>query len=283
MKSYLDLLYKCLIHGKEHHDRTGVGTHRLHGQSLHHDLRDGFPLLTTKRMPLRTIDGELKWIVSGSRWEADVGSSIWAAWATHEKCSVFGRNAGNLGPTYGPMLRRFPVGITEDDPHGLPPVCVDQLAELMYELEENPDSRRLLISLWHPYYQQRCTVPPCSVLYQLHASHADSDLSMTVYWRSSDIFLGLPFDIASSAMLLSAIAAACKPVRKPAMLYCNFGDLHLYNNHRDQAKEQLNREPRELPSIDVEATWHAAAYELAWRWKLNGYFPDPAIAGEVAV
>lgn len=287
MKSYQELLRAVLSDGEPHADRTGVGTTSLFGASLKHDMRAGFPLVTTKRVPFRWVAEELRWFLQGrtdARFLQERGVDIWDEWATAEKCGEFGREAGDLGPVYGAMWRRFPVGayVSEAGRAEFPPGLgttshVDQVALLLEQLEREPNSRRLIVTGWHPWWSRRVTLPPCHTLFQLKC-HGSTEMSLRMYARSIDAFLGLPFDLASYALLLELLCA--RVGRKARWLAIDFGDLHLYDNHRAQAAELLSREPRMLPRLAVLTVLRDLTdFEV----RLDGYDPWPKIEAEVAV
>lgn len=280
MRSYQDLLRYVMEHGEEHDDRTGVGTVSVFGYQWRHSMADGFPLLTTKKVPLRWVAEELFWFLSGSTSEKDLrskGVDIWAEWATKEQCAKFGREEGDLGPVYGALWRNFgSSGYMAG---------VDQIAQLMNDLEKSPNSRRLIVSGWHPRDQKYVALPPCHTLWQMKV-HRDESLSLHLYARSIDSFLGLPFNIASYALLLLVIANAVG--REPRDLIISFGDLHIYKNHFDQVETQLKRLPRPLPQVSVDGSLRGGGLEgvLDCRWEdiaIEGYDPWPKIEAEVAV
>lgn len=302
MQSYQQLLRDILEQGESHSDRTGVGTTSLFDYNWSHDMRTGFPLLTTKRVSFRWVAEELRWFLSGSTNEADLaekGVDIWKEWATPEQCAKFGRKAGNLGPVYGALWRRFPVGNFEPydrddswlyDEQGnrtnLERRQVDQITILINEIVENPGSRRLIVSGWHPHYQRRVALPPCHTLWQCKVHQATNELSLKLYARSIDAFLGLPFNIASYALLLSLLAHVCD--LKPRKLAISFGDLHIYNNHRDQVEEQLSRDPRTLPKLVISDRLKGTTFDGISGWtyddlSLRDYLPHPKIEAPVAV
>jgi thymidylate synthase len=278
MRQYLHLLQDVLAHGEPHEDRTGVGTTSLFGYQLIHRMEEGFPLLTTKKLPFRWIVEELKWFLSGSTDEkalAEKGVDIWKEWATEEQCAKFGRAEGDLGPIYGSLWRNFPVGNSVDDPHRHPNQ-VDQIAELLNDIRETPNSRRLIVTGWHPYYQKRVALPPCHTLWQVKCQN-NNKMSLELYARSIDAFLGLPFNIASYALLLSVL---CKlTARTPKHLIISFGDLHIYDNHRDAVEEQLRRDPHTLPRLELSNVNSITD----WDAKVVGYKFHPAISAPVAV
>ena len=290
MKTYHDLLWEIIQNGESHQDRTGVGTLSLFGKQWSHDMRDGFPLLTTKKLPFRWIAEELFWFLSGSTQEQDLraqGVDIWKEWATAEECQKFGRVEGDLGPVYGALWRSFPVGSLGRAEEEIP--ACDQIAGLMRDLVEQPNSRRLIVTGWHPYYQRQVTLPSCHTLFQLKVHPRPSphpeELSLHLYAGSIDAFLGLPFNIASYGLLLSLLADATG--RAPRRLVISFGDVHLYNTHINAARIQLSRPPRELPILQLDLPGPGGLESLlACRYghlNMENYNPHPAIHAEVAV
>lgn len=279
MKQYLCLLKDILENGEDHDDRTGVGTLSVFGRQIRHSMKEGFPILTTKKLPLRWIAEELKWFLSGSTNEKELsakGVDIWKEWATPEQTKKFGRVEGDLGPIYGKLWRHFPIGLLAKNE--LPyeePSYVDQISELIRDINNSPNSRRLIVSGWHPFYQKRVALPPCHTLWQVKV-HKDKGMSLHLYARSIDSFLGLPFNIASYGLLLSLIAEFTG--HTPKDLIISFGDVHIYKNHIDQVKEQLLREPRPLPSLVLEI-----GSLTDFDFELLRYDPYPAIKAEVAV
>jgi thymidylate synthase len=279
-RAYLDLLEAVLEKGKDRPDRTGVGTRGLFGAQLRFDLRASFPLLTTKKVHLKSIVHELLWFVRGETSVAplqEVGVTIWNEWATEEQCARFGRPKGELGPIYGHQWRNFgatprPDGAWERD-------GVDQLARLVEDLKARPHSRRMLVTGWNPKEADQVALPPCHTLFQFHVQ--DGELSCQLYQRSADLFLGVPFNIASYALLTMMVAQATG--LKPGDFVHTFGDVHLYSNHFEQARLQLSREPRAAPVMRLNP---ARDDLFAFRFEdftLEGYDPHPAIKAPVAV
>jgi thymidylate synthase len=264
MRAYLDLLARVLDEGTPRPDRTGTGTRSLFGAQLRFDLSQGFPLLTTKKLHAKSIVHELLWILSGAtnvRPLQAAGVSIWNEWANPE---------GELGPVYGKQWRSWqaPDGRT-----------IDQIANLLAELKKNPYSRRLIVSAWNPADVPNMALPPCHTLWQLFV--ADGKLSCQLYQRSGDLFLGVPFNIASYALLTSMIAQVAD-LRVGDFVH-TFGDLHLYENHLEQAREQLARTPRTLPRLWLDPSVRdlfAFRYEHI---RFDGYDPLPSIKAPVAV
>jgi thymidylate synthase len=270
VKSYKDMLHYIIQNGESHNDRTGVGTTSVFGYQWRHRMSTGFPLLTVKRTPLRWVAEELRWFLSGSSDENELraqGVDIWAEWATAEKCAKFGREPGQLGPIYGPQMRAF-------GPDG-----VDQIERLMHELSTNPQSRRHVVSLWDPATVDQVELPACHTLYQVKC-HGETGISLHLYCRSIDAFLGFPFDVASYGLLLKLLAHATKRVARDLII--SFGDLHIYDNHRWQVGQVLEREPRPLPFVNIAE--HATIFD--WTWEdisLTGYHPHPSIKADVAI
>ena len=280
MRPYLDLLQRILDEGRPRQDRTGVGTLGVFGHQMRFDLRDSFPLLTTKKLHLRSILHELLWFLSG---DTHVGYlqerkvRIWNDWATPEQCARFGRPPGDLGPVYGHQWRNFgatlrPDGSYESD-------GVDQIARVLDSLRNNPWSRRHLVTGWNPKEADQVALPPCHTLFQFHAQ--DGELRCQLYQRSADVFLGVPFNIASYALLTLMIAQVTG--LRAAEFVHTFGDVHLYRNHVEQARLQLGRDvrprPRMLLNPDVTDLF-AFRYD---DFELVGYDPHPHIKAPVAV
>lgn len=295
MRQYHDLLKHVLRNGEAHDDRTGVGTLSVFGYQFRHDMREGFPLLTTKKLPFRWIAEEMFWFLRGKTFEPDLrakGVDIWQEWATEEQTKRFGRREGDLGPVYGFLWRHFggryvAVGAV----HNQRPECgfntgVDQIARLMKDLITSPNSRRHIVSGWDPAQCDNVALPPCHTLWQVKC-HGESEISLHLYARSIDSFLGLPFNIASYGLLLTLIAAAVN--RTPRDLIISFGDLHIYRNHLEQVEEQLSRIPRTLPALalstrsrPIDPLARLMSYEYE-DLNLQNYDPYPKIAAPVAV
>jgi len=298
MKAYQDLLKHILKCGESHDDRTGVGTLSVFdGTVFFHDMRTGFPLITSKRVPFRWVAEELFWFLSGSTDEGALraaGVDIWKEWATPEECAKFRREPGDLGPVYGWLWRHFgmryhPVryqrelGIQNSSAWG-----VDQIARLMCDIENNPNSRRHIVTGWDPESCDIVSLPPCHTLWQIKV-HPNQYMSLHLYARSIDSFLGLPFNIASYGLLLSMIAYCTG--YEPKYLIISFGDLHIYKNHLEQVELLLSREPRPLPVLEIndgDSRVGLAPLErlLSMRYtdlKLDGYDSWPKIEAEVAV
>ena len=258
MRQYHDILRSILDHGVEHQDRTGVGTISHFGFQTRFDLRDGFPIVTTKRVPFRWIAEELFWFLSGDTNEANLsarGVDIWKEWADEEHTSRFGRQAGDLGPVYGYLWRSFGGNYPKRD-------GVDQIARLIREIETNPNSRRLIVSGWDPRECDNVDLPPCHTLFQFKIEHPGSAgtlpasghgprpiLHCQLYQRSADAFLGVPFNISSYALLTHLVAHVCD-LEVGEFIY-TLGDYHIYKNHRDQVDEVLSRTPKPLPRLEI--------------------------------
>jgi thymidylate synthase len=264
MRQYLDLLSHVLEHGADRGDRTGTGTRSIFGHQMRFDLEDGFPVLTTKKLHLKSIIHELLWFLAGDTNIAYLkqnGVSIWDEWADAE---------GNLGPIYGYQWRSWPA---PDGRH------IDQIANLLRDLRTNPHSRRLVVSAWNPALIDEMALPPCHCLFQFYV--AKGRLSCQLYQRSGDIFIGVPFNIASYALLTMMVAQVVG--LKPGEFIHTLGDAHLYANHFDQAREQLTRTPKPLPKMWINPEVRdlfAFRYE---DFRLEGYVADPNIKAEVAV
>jgi thymidylate synthase len=244
MKQYQDLLRHILTQGAHHEDRTGVGTISRFGHQMRFDLREGFPLLTTKRVPFRWVAEELFWFLSGDTNEANLrarGVDIWAEWADEEHTRPFGRVAGDLGPVYGYLWRSF--GGTYPQTNG-----IDQIARLINEIQANPNSRRLIVSGWDPRVSDAVDLPPCHTLFQFKVEQ-ERTLHCQLYQRSADAFLGVPFNISSYA-LLTHLVAHVSGLEVGEFIH-TFGDCHIYRNHLDQVEELLGREPLPLPQLEI--------------------------------
>jgi thymidylate synthase len=245
MKQYHDLLRSILEHGKEHHDRTGVGTISCFGYQTRFDLRQGFPIVTTKKIPFRWVAEELFWFLSGDTNEANLrakGVDIWAEWADGEHTRRFGREPGDLGPIYGYLWRSFGGNYPKKD-------GVDQIARLVREIEHNPNSRRLIVSGWDPREADNVDLPPCHTLFQFKVENG-STLHCQLYQRSADAFLGVPFNISSYALLIHMVAHSCG-LSVGDFIY-TLGDYHIYQNHLEQVQELLSHEPLPLPRLEIK-------------------------------
>lgn len=244
MKQYQDLLQSILLRGTAHEDRTGVGTISHFGYQTRFDLREGFPIVTTKRIPFRWVAEELFWFLSGSTNERELrarGVDIWAEWADTEHTKRFGREEGDLGPVYGYQWRSFGGHYPERD-------GVDQIRRLLEEIKRNPNSRRLIVSGWHPAQADEVDLPPCHTLFQFKVEN-EKILHCQLYQRSADAFLGVPFNISSYALLTHMIAHVCE-LEVGEFVY-TLGDYHIYKNHLEQVKEVLAREPLKLPRLEI--------------------------------
>lgn len=264
MRTYLDLLQHVLDSGADRGDRTGTGTRSVFGYQMRFDLGKGFPVLTTKKLHLRSIIHELLWFLQGDTnisYLKENGVSIWDDWADEN---------GDLGPVYGAQWRSWP---TPDGGH------IDQIANLMRDLQNNPNSRRLIVSAWNPALVDEMALPPCHCLFQFYV--ADGKLSCQLYQRSADIFLGVPFNIASYALLTMMIAQVAG--LQLGDFVHTLGDAHLYHNHFDQAKLQLSRVPKALPVMEINPDVKDLFAFRFEDFKLVGYEADPSIKAPIAV
>ena len=265
MRQFLDLMRDVLDHGTPKADRTGTGTLSVFGRQLRFDLGEGFPLVTTKKLHLKSIINELLWFLQGEtnvRWLNDRGVSIWNEWADPD--------TGELGPVYGYQWRSWPG---PDGRH------IDQVSQVISEIKSNPDSRRLIVSAWNVADIPRMALAPCHVLFQFYV--AEGRLSCQLYQRSADIFLGVPFNIASYALLTMMMAQVTG--LKPGEFIHTFGDAHLYQNHIEQAREQLKRKPRPLPMMRINPAVRSI-FEFKYEdFELANYNPHPHISAAVAV
>ena len=264
MRPYLDLMRHVLEHGARKNDRTGTGTLSLFGAQLRFDLNAGFPLLTTKKVHLKSIIHELLWFLKGDtniRYLKENGVTIWNEWADKN---------GELGPVYGYQWRSWPA---PDGRH------IDQIGQVIEQIKKNPDSRRLIVSAWNVADLPRMALLPCHAFFQFYV--AEGRLSCQLYQRSADIFLGVPFNIASYALLTLMVAQVCGI--KAGDFVHTFGDTHLYLNHLDQAREQLSRSPRRLPVMKLDPAVQNL-FEFKYEdFTLENYDPHPAIKASVAV
>jgi thymidylate synthase len=270
MRPYLDLLQHVLDHGAPKSDRTGTGTRSVFGHQMRFDLAGGFPFLTTKKLHLRSIIHELLWFLRGEtnvRYLHEHGVSIWDAWADEE---------GNLGPVYGRQWRVWP---TVDGR------AIDQISEVVARIRHEPDSRRLVVSAWNVGELAQMALPPCHLLFQFYVASDPSSgarrLSCQLYQRSADLFLGVPFNIASYALLTMMMAQVTGLV--PGEFIHTFGDVHLYENHVDQARRQLSRDPRRLPTMHLSADVTSIFNFQFDDFRLENYDPHPHIRAPVAV
>jgi len=264
MEPYLQLMRHVLDHGHKKSDRTGIGTISTFGWQMRFDLTKGFTLLTTKKIHFKSIVYELLWFLRGDtnvRWLQDHGVSIWNEWADDN---------GELGPVYGSQWRSWPT------PDG---GAVDQIAQVVDSICTRPDSRRHIVTAWNPAEIDKMKLPPCHMLFQFYV--ADGQLSCHMYQRSADIFLGVPFNIASYALLTLMMSHVCK--LKPGDLVLSLGDAHLYVNHQIQAKEQLSRTPKALPRMQLNPTVKDIFGFRYEDFTLEGYDPHPAIKAPIAV
>jgi thymidylate synthase len=264
MQQYLDLMRHVQEHGNQKSDRTGTGTVSVFGYQMRFDLSQGFPLVTTKKCHLKSIIHELLWFLQGStniKYLKDNGVSIWDEWADEN---------GNLGPVYGYQWRSWP---TPDGRH------IDQIAQVVEQIKNNPDSRRLIVSAWNVADVDKMKLPPCHAFFQFYV--ADGKLSCQLYQRSADIFLGVPFNIASYALLTMMVAQVCG--LKPGDFVHTLGDAHLYLNHLEQTREQLSRQPRALPRMKINLEVKDIFDFKFEDFSLEGYDPHPAIRAPVAV
>jgi thymidylate synthase len=264
MRQYLDLMERVLADGVEKHDRTGTGTLSVFGHQMRFDLREGFPLLTTKRVHLKSIIHELLWFLAGDtnvKYLNDHGVTIWDDWADER---------GELGPVYGRQWRSWPAADGG---------TIDQIANVVAMIRRNPDSRRLIVSAWNPAEVDNMALPPCHCLFQFYV--AKGRLSCQLYQRSADVFLGVPFNIASYALLTMMVAQVTQ--LEPGEFIHSCGDAHLYLNHLEQARLQLSRPPRALPLMRINP---AVSDLFAFRYEdfaIEGYEPHPRIEAAIAV
>ncbi len=264
MQQYLDLLRHVMAHGTQKGDRTGTGTKSVFGYQMRFNLDDGFPLMTTKKVHTKSIIHELLWFLKGDtniKYLKDNGVSIWDEWADEQ---------GNLGPVYGHQWRSWP---TPDGGH------IDQIANLVHAIKTTPDSRRLMVSAWNVAEVDKMALPPCHCLFQFYV--ADGKLSCQLYQRSADIFLGVPFNIGSYALLTLMMAQVCG--LKPGDFVHTLGDAHIYSNHMEQVTLQLSRDPRPLPRIRINPdVTDIFAFQYS-DFEIVDYDPHPAIKAPVAV
>jgi len=264
MKQYLDLLQHVLDHGTKKEDRTGTGTISVFGYQMRFDLQKGFPLLTTKKLHIKSIVHELLWFLQGDtniKYLKDNGVSIWNEWADEN---------GNLGPVYGHQWRSWPAGDGS---------TIDQITKVVEMIKKNPDSRRLIVSAWNVADVDHMALPPCHALFQFYL--ADGKLSCQLYQRSADIFLGVPFNIASYALLTIMMAQVTG--YKPGEFIHTFGDAHIYTNHLEQVKLQLSRTPRHLPTLSMNPLIKDIFGFKFEDFYISNYEPHPHIKGAVAV
>jgi thymidylate synthase len=264
MQQYLDLMRRILDEGVPKGDRTGTGTRSIFGHQMRFDLADGFPLVTTKKVHLKSIIYELLWFLRGetnARFLQENGVTIWDEWADAQ---------GELGPVYGYQWRSWP------GPQG---ETIDQISEVIGQIRTKPDSRRLIVSAWNVAELPRMALPPCHLMFQFYV--ANNRLSCQMYQRSADVFLGVPFNIASYALLTMMVAQVTG--LEPGEFIHTFGDAHLYENHLEQAQLQLTREPRPLPMMWIDPTVHSIFDFEFEHFRLENYDPHPRIAAPIAV
>ena len=273
MQNYHDLLQYILDYGNDKSDRTGTGTHSVFGAQLRYNLAEGFPLVTTKKVHLKSIIYELLWFLKGDtniKYLTDNGVSIWNEWADEN---------GDLGPVYGAQWRSW---------EGANGKVIDQITEVIDQIKKNPDSRRLIVSAWNVAEIPNMALAPCHALFQFYVSSPDlskgeekGKLSLQLYQRSADVFLGVPFNIASYALLLMMVAQVCE--LEVGDYVHTFGDVHIYNNHFDQVKEQLSRTPKTLPTMKLNPEIKDIFDFKFEDFTLENYSPDPAIKAPVAI
>jgi len=267
MKTYLDLLDHVLTNGTPRDDRTGVGTIGVFGAQARFDLRETFPCLTTKKLHLRSIIHELLWFLKGDtniQYLKDNKVTIWDEWADKD---------GNLGPVYGKQWRSWEVADNRE--------TIDQIARVVDSIRNNPTSRRHIVRAWNPADVEEMALPPCHSLFQFYVDTSRGELSCHLYQRSADLFLGVPFNIASYALLCMMMAQVCG--LKPGDFVHTFGDLHLYQNHLEQARLQLSREPRPLPTMKMNPDVKEIDGFVYEDFELVGYDPHPTIKAPIAV
>jgi thymidylate synthase len=263
MRQYLELMDHVLKNGTKKEDRTGTGTMSVFGYQMRLNLQEGFPLLTTKKVHLRSIIHELLWFLQGDtniKYLKDNGVSIWDEWADEN---------GNLGPVYGHQWRSWGCGDK----------TIDQISQIIHQIKNNPDSRRIIVSAWNVGEIEKMALPPCHLMFQFYV--ANNKLSCQLYQRSADIFIGVPFNIASYALLTLIVAQVCN--KEPGDFIHTFGDAHLYLNHLDQTKLQLSREPRALPQMKINPDVKDIFSFKFDDFKLENYDPHPHIKAPVAV
>ena len=278
--AYLDLIRYVRDHGTEKGDRTGTGTRSHFGAQLRFDLSDGFPLLTTKKVHMKSITYELFWFLKGDthvKYLQDNGVRIWNEWSTAEQTARFGRPEGELGPIYGHQWRNYGASKKPDGSYNQD--GVDQIVEVIEQIRNNPNSRRLIVSGWNPAEATQVALPPCHTLFQFFV--ADGKLSCQLYQRSADLFLGVPFNIASYSLLTHMIAQVCD--LEVGEFIWTGGDCHLYQNHIEQVNEQLSREAYELPTLwlnpDIKDIFDFTFDDI----RVENYKSHPAIKAPVAV
>ncbi len=265
MKQYINLLEKVLKHGINKEDRTGIGTISIFGHKMRFNLKEGFPLLTTKKLNIRSIIYELLWFLKGDtnvRYLKEKKVNIWNKWADEK---------GNLGPIYGKQWRNWPSYLDN--------VYIDQISNIIQDIKSNPNSRRLIVSSWNVGMIKEMHLPPCHIIFQVYV--INKKISLLVYQRSADIFLGLPYNIASYSLLLIILAKTLN-LKEKELIHV-IGDAHIYNNHLKQIKIQIKRIPRKLPKIVINP-YIKNIFEFSLKdFKLKNYNPFPHIKGDVAV
>ncbi|MDM8159132.1 thymidylate synthase [Labilibaculum sp. K2S] len=264
MQQYLHLLERVLEEGNKKEDRTGTGTVSVFGHQMRFDLSKGFPLLTTKKLHLKSIIHELLWFLDGDtnvKYLQDNGVRIWNEWADEN---------GDLGHVYGYQWRSWPKSNGES---------IDQITQVVHDIKNNPDSRRLIVSAWNPADIENMALPPCHALFQFYV--ANGKLSCQLYQRSADIFLGVPFNIASYAILTMMMAQVCD--LEPGEFIHTLGDAHIYMNHMDQVKLQLSREPKELPVLKINPEVKSIFDFKFEDFSLENYDPHPHIKGVISI
>lgn len=264
MKTYLDLLRHVMENGVEKHDRTGTGTRSVFGHQIRYDLSEGFPLVTTKKVHVKSIFQELLWFLRGdtnTAWLKEKGVSIWDEWADEN---------GNLGPVYGAQWRSW---------RGADGKTIDQITNVIEQIKKNPDSRRLIVSAWNVGELDKMALPPCHAFFQFYV--ANGKLSCQLYQRSADLFLGVPFNIASYALLTHMIAQVCD--LKVGDFVHTLGDAHIYSNHFEQVKLQLSRDTRPLPKLVMKRPVKDIFEYVYEDFEIVGYDPHPGIKAPVAV
>lgn len=305
MKQYQEMLRHILENGEYiGNGRTKEGYYSVFGYQNRYNLRDGFPMVTTKRVPFRLIASELLWFLSGSSNVKDLqaqNNHIWDEWATKEQCAKFGREEGDLGPIYGPLWRRWPnlVECTSEEFRSAARQAymvhiddflgaeqyenqpIDQIARVIERIKTNPSCRRLIVSGWNPATCDQVSLPPCHTLFQFRVSHGGTRLNCQLYQRSADAFLGVPFNIASYALLTHMIAQVTG--LEVGEFIHSFGDLHVYETHLEQVKEQLKRDPLPLPQLWLDPSIKNIDDFRLEHVKLNDYQSHPAIKAPVAV
>ncbi len=308
MKQYHELLKTIQSEGDKHTDRTGVGTQSIFGYQMRFNLADGFPLMTTKRLSFKIIAEELFWFLSGStnnerlREREDAAGKpikIWDAWSSKEQTEKFGRLKNELGPVYGHQWRNWNASFSDEAHnehyHELYQKYVgphydnngyDQIKALCNDLVSSRGSRRLIVSGWHPVEATQVALPPCHTLFQLKWHETTNKLDLQLYQRSADVFLGVPYNIASYALLLHLLAHTHSML--PGIFIHTFGDVHIYNTHPDAVNEQLARVPRALPTLEIADQMSGTGFDGLMRMgtqhlNLKNYNPDPSIKAEVAV